>query len=31
MDIHDVSGVNKNEIELSKLSGPAHSSDFDKK
>ncbi|MEY4381556.1 MAG: hypothetical protein RJA92_936 [Bacteroidota bacterium] len=31
MNIHDVSGVNKNEIELSKLSGPAHSSDFDKK
>ena len=28
MDIHDVSDVNKPNIELSKISGPAHSDDF---
>lgn len=31
MDIHDVSDVNKPEIELSKIDGPAHSDDFKKK
>jgi NADH-quinone oxidoreductase subunit G len=30
MDIHDVSEVNKPNIELSKIPGPAHSEDFDK-
>jgi NADH-quinone oxidoreductase subunit G len=28
MDIHDVSDVNRPEIELSKIEGPAHSDDF---
>lgn len=28
MDIHDVSEVNRPEIELSRIEGPAHSSDF---
>lgn len=28
LDIHDVSGVNHPEIELSKIEGPAHSDDF---
>lgn len=29
MDIHDVSGVNKPEIHLSAIEGPAHSEDFE--
>jgi NADH-quinone oxidoreductase subunit G len=28
MDIHDVSEVNRPEIHLSKIEGPAHSEDF---
>jgi len=28
MDIHDISEVNRPEIELSRIEGPAHSSDF---
>ena len=28
MNIHDVSDVNKPEVELSKIAGPAHSNDF---
>lgn len=28
MDIHSVSGVNRQEIELSEIPGPAHSEDF---
>jgi NADH-quinone oxidoreductase subunit G len=28
MDIHSVSDVNKPEIDLSKIQGPAHSNDF---
>ncbi len=28
MEIHDISDVNKPEIELSKIAGPAHSTDF---
>jgi len=31
MDIHDVSEVNKPNIDLSKIQGPAHSNDFKKK
>jgi NADH-quinone oxidoreductase subunit G len=31
LDIHNVSDVNKPEIELSKIDGPAHSDDFEKK
>ncbi|WP_276132847.1 2Fe-2S iron-sulfur cluster-binding protein [Polluticoccus soli] len=31
MDIHRVSDVNRPEIELSKIDGPAHSDDFEKK
>jgi NADH-quinone oxidoreductase subunit G len=31
LDIHDVSEVNKPNIELSKIAGPAHSEDFNKK
>ncbi|OQP51086.1 NADH dehydrogenase [Niastella yeongjuensis] len=31
MDIHDVSEVNKPNIDLSKIPGPAHSNDFKKK
>jgi len=29
MDIHSVSDVNKPEIDLSKIEGPAHSTDFE--
>jgi NADH-quinone oxidoreductase subunit G len=29
MDIHSVSQVNRESIELSELKGPAHSTDFD--
>jgi NADH-quinone oxidoreductase subunit G len=28
MDIHDISDVNRPEIDLSKIEGPAHSDDF---
>jgi NADH-quinone oxidoreductase subunit G len=28
MDIHDISEVNKPNIDLSKIQGPAHSNDF---
>jgi len=31
MDIHDISEVNRPEIELSRIEGPAHSSDFNQK
>jgi NADH-quinone oxidoreductase subunit G len=31
MDIHEVSEVNKPNIDLSKIQGPAHSNDFKKK
>jgi NADH-quinone oxidoreductase subunit G len=31
MDIHDVSEVNKQNIELSALNRPAHSNDFENK
>ena len=31
MDIHDVSEVNKPNIHLSELPGPAHSDDFNNK
>ena len=30
LNIHDISDVNKPEIELSKIAGPAHSDDFKK-
>jgi NADH-quinone oxidoreductase subunit G len=30
LNIHDISDVNKPEIELSKIAGPAHSDDFNK-
>jgi NADH-quinone oxidoreductase subunit G len=30
MDIHSVSEVNRPEIELSRIAGPSHSSDFQK-
>jgi len=31
LDIHNISDVNRPEIELSKIEGPAHSDDFGKK
>jgi NADH-quinone oxidoreductase subunit G len=31
MDIHDVSDVNKPNVDLSKINGPAHSDDFARK
>ena len=31
MDIHDISDVNKPNIHLSEIEGPAHSDDFNKK
>ena len=30
MDIHSVSEVNRPDIDLSKIEGPAHSTDFDR-
>jgi len=31
MDIHSVSEVNRPEIDLSEIEGPAHSTDFERK